>query len=344
VIEDSIGVINSMFGIGIIGCGLIGNKRANSLGAKGKLIACADLKIENAKKLAASFNAIALDSWEDILKIDNIDIIVISTLHDSLSSITKSAIQSGKHVLVEKPAGRSYKEIEEILPEINKTDLKVRVGFNHRYHPAILKAKEIIESGDLGELMFLRARYGHGGRLGYEKEWRANPDKSGGGEIIDQGSHLIDLSRMFLGDFNNIKGLAHTFFWDMKVEDNGFMILQNSKKQVAFLHASCTEWKNMFSMEIYGSNGKIDINGLGGSYGIETITHYKMLKEMGPPLSHKWEFPGDDISWEKEMEEFYEDIKTNRTPNPCLNDANEVLKIINKIYMESGYDYCKKST
>ena len=93
------------------------------------------------------------------------------------------------------------------------------MGFNHRYHPAILKAKEIIVSGDLGELMFIRARYGHGGRLGYEKEWRANPDKSGGGEIIDQGSHLIDLSRMFLGDFNNIKGLAHTFFWDMKVEE-----------------------------------------------------------------------------------------------------------------------------
>lgn len=342
MIGGLIGVISDMFGIGIIGCGLIGKKRANSLGDKGNLIACADINIENAKKLAKDFNAIATDSWEEILKIETIDIVIVSTLHDSLSNITKSAIQHGKHVLVEKPAGRSYEEIEEVLPELSKSGIKVRVGFNHRYHPAILKAKEIIESGDLGELMFLRARYGHGGRLGYEKEWRADPNKSGGGEIIDQGSHLIDLSRMFLGDFKNIKGLAHTFFWDMEVEDNGFMILQNEKNQVAFLHASCTEWKNMFSFEIYGVNGKIDINGLGGSYGKETIIHYKMLKEMGPPLSYKWDFPGDDISWKNEMEEFYKDIKYDRMPSPGLNDANKVLKIINKIYKESGYDYSKK--
>ena len=210
-----------MFGIGIIGCGLIGKKRANSLGNEGRLVACADINLKNAKRLAKDFNAIATDSWEEILKIDDIDIIIVSTLHDSLSSITKSAIQSGKHVLVEKPAGKSYKDIEEVIPELDKTNLKVRVGFNHRYHPAILKAK-IIESGELGELMFLRARYGHGGRLGYEKEWRADPNKSGGGEIIDQGSHLIDLSRMFLGDFSNIKGLAHTFFgiWKLKIMDS----------------------------------------------------------------------------------------------------------------------------
>lgn len=338
------GEINSLFGIGIIGCGLIGRKRAASLGKKGRLVACADINHERAIELANDYNAVALNSWEEVLRADDIDIVIVSTLHDSLSNITKLAIQSGKHVLVEKPAGRSYQEIEEILPILNETDLKVRVGFNHRYHPAILKAREIIKCGELGELMFIRARYGHGGRLGYEKEWRADPKKSGGGEIIDQGSHLIDLSRMFLGNFIKIQGLAQTFFWDMEVEDNGFMILQNEKDQVAFLHASCTEWKNMFSMEIYGVKGKIDINGLGGSYGKETIIHYKMLKEMGPPQSFKWDFPGDDMSWKNEMEDFYKDIEYKRQPNPGLNDANEVLKIINTIYEESGYDYSKKST
>ena len=98
----------------------------------------------------------------------------------------------------------------------------------------------------------------------------------------------------------------------------------------------------MFSMEIYGLNGKIDINGLGRSYGKETIIHYKMLKEMGPPLSYKWDFPGDDVSWKNEMEEFYKDIKNDRVPNPSLNDAKKVLQIVDKIYMESGYDYSKK--
>jgi len=337
-----IGEINKLFGIGIIGCGLIGKKRANSLGDNGYLVACADIDLKKAEQLARDYDAVATDSWLEILKMSEVDIVIVSTLHDSLSSITKSAIKFGKHVLVEKPAGRSFEEIEEVLPELNKADVKVRVGFNHRYHPAILKAKEIIDSGELGELMFLRARYGHGGRVGYDKEWRADPQISGGGEIIDQGSHLIDLSRMFLGNFNNIQGLAHTFFWDMEVEDNGFMILRNKENQVAFLHASCTEWKNMFSMEIYGKNGKLDINGLGGSYGKETIIHYKMLKEMGPPLSYKWDFPGSDISWKNEMEEFYKDIEYDRIPNPSLSDANEVLKIIDKVYKESGYDYSKK--
>ena len=100
--------------------------------------------------------------------------------------------------------------------------------------------------------MFIRARYGHGGRVGYDKEWRAQPELSGGGEFIDQGVHLIDLARWFLGDFNEMQGFAHTYFWNMPVDDNGFLLLKTPKKQVAFLHASCTEWKNLFSFEIYG--------------------------------------------------------------------------------------------
>ena len=133
---------------------------------------------------------------------------------------------------------------------------KVRVGFNHRYHPALLKAKELVNAGELGELMFVRGRYGHGGRIGYDREWRANPELSGGGELIDQGVHMIDLSRWFLGDFSEIQGYAHTYFWDMPVDDNGFMILRTAKNQTAFLHVSCTEWKNLFSLEIYGRNAK----------------------------------------------------------------------------------------
>jgi len=332
------------FGIGIVGCGLIGQKRSNALGEYGKLIACADIDLDRAKSVAKDSGAFITPKWEELVEIPEVDIIIISTLHDTLSLITKAAILAGKHVLVEKPAGRSFHEIEESLKLIKDSESKVRIGFNHRFHPSIQKAKEITESGELGKLMFLRARYGHGGRLGYEKEWRANAAQSGGGEIIDQGSHLIDLSRLFLGDFNNIQGYAHTYFWNMEVEDNGFMILRNKSDQVAFLHASCTEWKNMFSLEIYGEKGKLDLTGLGGSYGVEKIIHYKMLEEMGPPDSFEWEYPGNDISWETEMNEFYQDIIEDRLPNPGLEDVYEVLKIIDKIYKESGYDYSKKSS
>jgi predicted dehydrogenase len=214
------------------------------------------------------------------------------------------------------------------------------VGFNHRYHRSLRKAKEIVESGALGELMFIRARYGHGARLGYEKEWRSNPALSGGGELIDQGPHLIDLSRWFLGEMTEVQGFAHTYYWDMPVDDNGFMLLKTAKKQAAFLHASCTEWKNLFSMEIYGKLGKLDLSGLGGSYGLEKITWYKMLPEMGPPDTTAWEYPMGDDSWAAEIAEFFDDIRQDRTPAAGLADAQAALLIVEQIYRESGYDHC----
>jgi predicted dehydrogenase len=212
----------------------------------------------------------------------------------------------------------------------------VRVGFNHRYHRAFRKAREILDSGALGELMFVRGRYGHGGRLGYEKEWRAIPEVSGGGEAIDQGMHLIDLSRWFLGEFSRVQGYARTFFWKMPVEDNAFFLLQTVTGQVAFLHVSWTEWKNLFSFEIYGRQGKLEISGLGGSYGIEQLNHYQMQPGMGPPDTVIYQYPMADDSWERELEEFLEDILLNRRPNPGVEDAIAALGIVGKVYRDSS--------
>lgn len=327
------------FGIGIIGCGLIGQKRAKALG-EGRLIACADINEARAKALAVNNGAKVFGDWRKLLTVPEVEIVFVATLHNSLAEITRAAIEAGKHVLVEKPAARSAVELEPVMAAAEKHGVKVHVGFNHRYHRALRKAKEMIDSGELGELMFIRARYGHGARIGYNKEWRAKPELSGGGELIDQGSHLIDLSRWFLGDFSEVQGFAHTYYWDMPVDDNGFLILKTAKQQVAFLHASCTEWKNLFSMEIYGRDGKLDISGLGGSYGVERLTHYKMLPEMGPPETTAWEYPMGDDSWAVEMAEFYEDIRLDRAPAAGLRDAYESLKVVQQIYMESGYDHC----
>ncbi len=327
------------YGIGIIGCGLIGQKRSKALG-DGRLLACADINEAKAKIVAGSSGAKVFTDWRELLALPEIEIVIIATLHDSLAEITLAAVEASKHILVEKPAARSTAELEPVIIAAEKHGVKVHVGFNHRYHRALLKAKDIVDSGELGELMFIRARYGHGARIGYDREWRANPVLSGGGELIDQGPHLIDLSRWFLGDFTEIQGFAHTYYWDMPVDDNGFMILKTPKQQVAFLHASCTEWKNMFSMEIYGRDGKLDISGLGGSYGVERLTHYKMLPEMGPPETTSWEFPMTDNSWDVEIADFYDDIRLNRLPASGLSDAYAALKIIEQIYKESGYDHC----
>ena len=325
--------------VGIVGCGFIGQKRAKSLGNSCQLVACADIDVHRAEDLAQLTQAIVFRDWRDLVKSSTVDIVIVATLHDSLAEITRAAVQSGKHVLVEKPAARNSSELELVITEQVKYGVKVHVGFNHRYHRSVLKAKEIAKSGALGELMFIRARYGHGGRLGYEKEWRAKPALSGGGELIDQGPHLIDLSRWFLGEFTDIKGFANTFYWDMPVDDNGFMLLKTDDKKVAFLHVSCTEWKNLFSMEIYGKSGKLDLSGLGGSYGPEKITWYKMLPEMGPPETISWEYPMNDNSWAVEFDVFINDIRNNRDASVNLNDALATLKIIESVYKESGLDY-----
>ena len=233
-------------GVGIIGCGLIGQKRAAALGQGGRLIACTDQHLARAQQLADKTGACVVADAHALCIHPDIDLVIISTLHDSLASLTQLAMEAGKHVLVEKPAARSAEEIKPLLALAQQRSVKVRVGFNHRYHRALRQAKILVEQGSLGPLMFIRARYGHGARVGYEKEWRANPALSGGGELIDQGPHLIDLSRWFLGEFTQIQGHAHTFYWEMPVDDNGFLVLKTASQQTAFLHVSCTEWKNLF--------------------------------------------------------------------------------------------------
>jgi predicted dehydrogenase len=323
--------------VGIIGCGLIGRKRADSFGSAARLVACADRDVERARGLAGKSGARASADWRSVVDADDVEIVVIATPHDSLAEITRAAIERGKHVLVEKPAARSATELEPVVAEAERRNALVRVGFNHRYHRAFRRARELVDQGAVGELMFLRARYGHGGRLGYDKEWRADAAISGGGELIDQGVHLIDLARWFLGEFTTVEGTAQTYFWNMPVDDNAFLMLGTAKRQMAWLHASATEWKNTFSMEIYGRDGKLEISGLGGSYGVERLTWYRMLPQMGPPETTSWEYPMADDSWAAELAAFLEDICLHRSPSPNLRDALAALRVVQHVYEKSGH-------
>ena len=322
--------------VAIVGCGLMGQKRAAAL-AGCRLVVCADVVKDRAEALALMVHgAQPMTDWRAVVERQDVDIVIVSTTHDALAEITLAAIKAGKHVLVEKPAARYAVELDAVIDAAERARVLVRVGFNHRYHPALRKAKELSDAGALGELMYVRGRYGHGGRIGYEKEWRANPIISGGGELIDQGVHLIDLARWFLGDFAEVHGFANTYYWDMPVEDNGFMLLKTAKQQVAFLHASWTEWKNLFSLEIFGRQGKLEVTGLGGTYGTERLVHHRMLPQMGPPETTMWEYPITDTSWQVEFAEFVEDIRLGRQPAAGLQDARAALEIIQRIYAGCG--------
>jgi predicted dehydrogenase len=318
--------------IAIVGCGLIGRKRAHTLVGQHQLMVAADAVLDRAQSVAAPSGALATTEWRDAINRPDIDAVIVATTNQCLAPISLAAIEAGKHVLVEKPGARNSAELQPLITAAESHKVCVQVGFNHRYHPGFQKAREIVDSGALGPLMFIRGRYGHGGRLGYDKEWRAIPEISGGGELLDQGVHLIDLAGWFLGPFTHIDGYAHTYFWNMPVEDNGFLLLRTGQDQIAQLHASCTEWKNLFSFEIYGRDGKLHIEGLGGSYGIERLSWYKMLPRMGPPETTIWEYPGEDLSWKLELDTFLGFIQRRETPRPGLLEAISALKIVEEIY------------
>jgi predicted dehydrogenase len=319
--------------VGIVGAGLVGKKRAKSLeGLDVRLVSVADVIEDRAKTLANKYNCSYTTTWKSLVKDDSIDIVIISTIHKFLAEIAIEAIKNNKHILIEKPAARNSKEIEEIMKAANGKDIKIKVGYNHRFHPAIMKAKEIFDRGEIGPVMFIRGRYGHGGRKDYHKEWRAFKETAGGGELLDQGTHLIDLSRIFMGNFSSAIGYTKTFFWDMEVEDNCFALLKNEKGQIASLHASWTQWKNLFSFEIFGKIGQLNIDGLGGSYGTETLTFYKMKPEFGVPDKKVFEFPGEDLSWKLETKNLLDAIQKNTPINGTLEDAYEVMKTVEEIY------------
>lgn len=325
-----------MIRYGIIGAGLVGRKRAMAL-KPGQLLAVYDTHPEAAASLIAERNEgiVAIDQ-DSLLNDPGIDAVIVATRHDSLASLALRAMRAGKHVLVEKPAARTASEMAPLLEAETGCGTQVRVGYNHRFHPSLQAARRTIDAGELGPLFMIRGRYGHGGRPGYEKEWRARREISGGGELIDQGVHLIDLTRWFLGEFNQVRGKVETLYWPMEVEDNAFIELQNARRATAWLHASCSEWKNLFSFEIYGTRGKLQLDGLGGSYGLEKLTHYRMKPAMGPPDVEVHEFPGEDVSWRSEIAAFEQDIATGSTSSCRLADAHATLQIVDEIYRQNG--------
>jgi len=321
---------------GIVGAGLIGGKRAAALSQLGEtMVSVANLHEGRAIALAEKYGLKHSTDYKFVTRDPGIDAVIVATTHDALSEITVDALQHGKHVLVEKPAGRNPVEVQAIVDAAKKSGKQVCVGFNHRFHPAIMEARKICKSGKYGKILYMRARYGHGGRIGYEKEWRFDPKVSGGGQLIDQGSHLIDLSRFFSGE--NL-ALAHSmlksYFWRAPAEDTGLLVLEGKDGMTSTLFTSCVQWKNLFSFEIFLERAQVNVDGLGRSYGTETLTIYKMKPELGPPDTEVVKFEGEDGSFRLETEDFIG--KINGKPSLCATaeDALASISIIHAAYQK----------
>jgi predicted dehydrogenase len=311
--------------VAIVGCGLIGNKRALALRSEDELVACHDLNPETSQAFAKRHGCRSCETVQEMLD-SRPQVVVVAVYHDGLAELTERALAVGAHVLVEKPAGMSTRQIDRLIECQRASGRLVKVGVNHRFHPGLARAAQEVRSGLYGELMHLRGRYGHGGRIGYDREWRAEPARSGGGELVDQGMHLLDLTHWLAGPLPLHSALLRTQFWDTPVEDNAALVLGEGDSRTApwaMLHVTWTEWKNLFSLEIYCRTAKLQVDGLTGSYGPQRLRIYRMRPELGPPDLEEIVYPHEDRSWRAEWDHFAEAIVT-ADGRPLLGDLDSV--------------------
>ena len=322
-------------GVALIGAGPFGTKRARAVAGhpQSRLVVVADSVRERAQALASECGCDAETDWQRAVGRSDVDAVIVSTPTTVLAEISLFAIRSGKHTLAEKPFARASEEARTPVEVARASGVHLKVGYNHRYHPAIRRAHELFRQDSIGRPIFLRCIYGHGGRPGYDREWRARTELSGGGQLLDQGVHLLDLLRWFAGEFREAAAMISTAFWPVApAEDNVFALLRSNEGAVAELHGSWTEWKNTFRFEVFGERGYLRVNGLGGSYGPETLCLGVREKLGEVPREQLLEFPGPDASLAREWEAFAGVIMNGGQVESDGLDALQTLLLAEAIY------------
>jgi predicted dehydrogenase len=287
-------------------------------------------------------NVQVFDSWEDLVAAD-LDLVFVCTPNNLIPDVAVKALHSGRHVFCEKPPGRSLPDIQRIRDaELANPGCRLLFGFNHRHHPGITDAKALIDSGALGDILTLRGVYGKGGGYDYHTSWRNDPAIGGGGILLDQGIHMLDLFRLFVGEFTEVIGMRGITTFEIPVEDNAFVLLRTPRGQLAQLHSSATSWKHIFRLEIGCEKGYAVISGLlskTGSYGRETLIigrrpAHGERAALGNPREETIYYDAD-LSWDIEVAHLVECIQQNKPVEKGTSlDALRVMEIVDCVYRE----------
>ena len=275
-----------------------------------------------------------------ILDDPEIEAVFICTPNYRIPELCKAAMRAGKHVFAEKPPAFNAAQLEEVIAVERDTGKKLMYGFNHRHHGSIQKMKEIVDRGDMGRILWMRGRYGKEVDEDYFKGWRADPEKAGGGILLDQGIHMLDLFLYFAGPFDEVHALVSNLFWQTPgLEDNVFAIMRNSETGVcASLHSTMTQWRYLFSLEVFLQKGALILNGLkttSGAYGEEelAIKYNRVHPERGEFESEEKIIFKRDESWLEETKAFFFMIYSkNKSSTPGSREAAEVMRQIDRIY------------
>jgi predicted dehydrogenase len=299
----------------------------------------------NKEKLSTSQEFFVTRDPIEVIESD-VDAVFICTPNYQIPELTIRCLDRGKHVFCEKPPGRTLTDIEEMFnAEKRNAGSKLMFGFNHRYHPGISRAKSIVDSRRLGEIISIRGLYGKSGGNNFHKSWRNNYKISGGGILLDQGIHMLDLFNYFLGDFKYVNSFLSNSHWGFDVEDNAIVILKNDNSQLAMLHSSATFWKHMFQLNIILEQGYLKLEGLlskTGSYGRETLViGRRQFEDKSESTGNPFEeiiYFDKDLSWDIEVNKFISYILNDE---PVLEsnsrDAYNAMELVHRCYKDSGF-------
>ncbi|HUF52055.1 MAG TPA: Gfo/Idh/MocA family oxidoreductase [Longimicrobiales bacterium] len=322
-------------GVAVIGCGLIGTRRAHAAATHPAtaLRVVVDTDTARAATVAATHGAAVAGTWQEAVSRPDVGAVAVCTPNALLVPIAVEALRMGRHVLIEKPMGRNVAEAQRLADAASGRPAVLKIGFNHRFHRALARAHALFSAGAIGELLQLRARYGHGSRPGCEREWRADAQLAGGGELLDQGVHIIDLCHWFGGAVERVQAELQTAAWRIEpLEDNAFALLRFASGAVAQLHVSMTQWHNLFSFEVHGSTGALVVEGLGGSYGAETLTMVRRNLAGGVPAVETMRFENADPSWTLEWDDFVAAMAGAPLRGGSVADGLAAMQVVESIY------------
>lgn len=328
-----------MIKVGIIGFGKMGRLRYEVIRKDGG--GCVVGVVDPCEKVSLP-EVRVYRTAEELIDDPHLDAVFICTPNYLNYPLTVKALQAGKHVFCEKPPAFNANEMETIAAVERRAEgVKLMYGFNHRHHESIKRAKATVDSGAYGRILWMRGRYGKSVDHNFYHNWRSQRNLAGGGILIDQGIHMLDLFLMLAGDFDEVKAYVSNLYWKLDVEDNVFAMLRNKEGVVASLHFTMTQWRHLFSLEVFLEKGYIVINGLltaTGTYGDEVMTVAKN-RTTAPAATwsdeEHFQFKIDN-SWSSEVHHFFNAIEKDQPIQyGHFQDALKLMRLVDLIYQSA---------